>query len=368
MKKVLYLFSSYKDSGPLTLALNIAKNLPKDEFHPIFLSISNDVNNSSIDYIRASGIETLELNINRLLFPIIGRSEFINIVKKIGPNIIHSHLLRADYLNSVIKFDNVSRVSTLHNQPYLDYSYTYGRCIGYLSALIHIKLINNITTLVACSNYIKSFIYKKTMRQISTIKVGVRTDIFSPVTYEEKRNLRSKLKIELNSIVFIVLGNIIPRKNVSTIINAFESAQLPRNTILVIAGDGEDRVELESKIQSKNIKFVGRVADVKQYLVASDFYISASLAEGLPAAVLEAMSCGLPVILSDIPSHKEIFENVDYNLFFNPLNTNELKKIIENINYADVNFLSQLVKDIIHNKFCYLDMAKKYTNLYRSIS
>lgn len=368
MKKILFLFSSFKDCGPLTMAINIAKNLSKDEFHSIFVSISNEKNNTREDYIRAEGIEIVELNINRLLFPILGYSKFINIVKRVKPNIIHSHLLRADFLNSIIKMNNVSRLSTLHNQPYLDYSYTYGRLIGYLTAYIHIKLTSNITTLVSCSNFIKNFYDKRNKSLVKTIQVGVRTDIFSPVAWDEKQNMRSKLKIETNAIAFIVLGNIVPRKNISAIINAFESAQLPKNAILLIAGDGEERAKLESISYSKNIKFVGRVVDAREYLLASDYYISASLAEGLPAAVIEAMSCGLPVILSDIPSHKEIFEGVNYNLFFNPSNSHELKKIIEKVIYIDISFLSKLVNNIAHTKFSYKDMAKKYTNLYRSIS
>ena len=342
--------------------------LPKDDFKAIFMSISNEKKNSKVNYIKANDIQVEEMNINRLLFPIIGHLKIYNNIKKINPNIIHSHLLRADYINAYIKLDNISRVTTLHNQPYTDYSYTYGKYIGYLSAFMHIKFINNISNIVACSKYINSFYSKKIKKSIKTIQVGVRTELFSPANCEEKIILRTKLKLEKNAIIFIVLGNIIPRKNIITIINAFEGARLPKNVILLIAGDGEDRTVLESRKYSKNIKFLGKVEDAREYLVASDFYISASLSEGLPASVIEAMSCGLPVILSDIPSHREIFENEKYSLFFNSLNSLELKNILENINSKDVDYISNLVKNIVNKKFNYQEMAKKYIELYRSFS
>ena len=58
-----------------------------------------------------------------------------------------------------------------------------------------------------------------------------------------------------------------------------------------------------------NIFFRGWVKDIAPYLIAGDAYVSASRSEGLPNAVLEALSWGLPVYLSDIPSHQDILGN-----------------------------------------------------------
>ena len=51
---------------------------------------------------------------------------------------------------------------------------------------------------------------------------------------------------------------------------------------------------------------------VFEHFYQSDVFISASWGEGLPVAVLEAMACHRPVILSDIPPHREIAEGVDF--------------------------------------------------------
>jgi glycosyltransferase involved in cell wall biosynthesis len=58
--------------------------------------------------------------------------------------------------------------------------------------------------------------------------------------------------------------------------------------------------------QYSNISLKGKVIDVDEYLEAADCFVSASLSEGLPNSVIEALAWGLPIILSDIPEHREI--------------------------------------------------------------
>lgn len=55
-----------------------------------------------------------------------------------------------------------------------------------------------------------------------------------------------------------------------------------------------------------SVVFHGFVDNVVPWLQASDLFVSASASEGMPLAVLEALSCGLPALLSDIPPHREI--------------------------------------------------------------
>lgn len=79
----------------------------------------------------------------------------------------------------------------------------------------------------------------------------------------------------------------------------------PKEYGLIILGDGP----LLSQIlpfNSERIRVLGFKTNVFDYLVASDFYISASVVEGLANTFLEALSVGLPCLVSNIPSHREV--------------------------------------------------------------
>ena len=72
-------------------------------------------------------------------------------------------------------------------------------------------------------------------------------------------------------------------------------------------GDGADIQECKTA-SDNHIIFFGFKDRPLDYMNIADVYISASRSEGFSISILEALSCGLGVFLSDIPSHKEIFE------------------------------------------------------------
>ena len=76
---------------------------------------------------------------------------------------------------------------------------------------------------------------------------------------------------------------------------------------LAIIGDGAERAVLEAMVVGRSlvdrVHFLGAMPRAAAYLRAFDVFVSASAREGLPLALLEAMACGLPVVVSDIPAH-----------------------------------------------------------------
>ncbi len=111
----------------------------------------------------------------------------------------------------------------------------------------------------------------------------------------------------------VSVGRLIPIKNAATVIGAFDSAR-DADSRLVFVGDGSLRRELRADADRRSMNgqvvFTGLVErdDVYRHVAEGDVVVSASRGEGLPVAVLEAMACGRPVILSDIPPHREIVD------------------------------------------------------------
>ena len=115
---------------------------------------------------------------------------------------------------------------------------------------------------------------------------------------------------------FISVGRLIPVKDHATAIRAFARISR-RQDRLVLVGEGPLRGELESLARDlfveDRVEISGLVPrdDVYRLLGRADAFVSPSVGEGLPVSVLEAMAAGLPVLLSDIPAHREIAQVTD---------------------------------------------------------
>jgi glycosyltransferase involved in cell wall biosynthesis len=81
------------------------------------------------------------------------------------------------------------------------------------------------------------------------------------------------------------------------------------NTYVVMAGDGPRREAVEA-YTSERFRVLGYVSEAEKWrwFADADIFASLSAYEGMPVATAEALSFGLPVILSDIPSHRHLFE------------------------------------------------------------
>jgi len=81
---------------------------------------------------------------------------------------------------------------------------------------------------------------------------------------------------------------------------------------------------------SDHVFMVGFQDDVKQYLMAGDAFVLTSYREGLPFAILEAMACGLPSIVSNVGGNAEaVAQNVN-GIVVNPGSVDE---VVEAISY-----------------------------------
>ncbi len=136
------------------------------------------------------------------------------------------------------------------------------------------------------------------------IPSGVDCDHFRPANSSERSAARSRLGIERDDFMVGTVGMLEERKGHRYLLEAI--AMLNRARIdgsrikCAIAGDGAMRDELVRLTSELGIAgdtlFLGMIGDSRQLLDALDVFAFPSLKEGLGVALLEAMSCGLPVV------------------------------------------------------------------------
>lgn len=358
MIKLAIIISTLKNTGPTRVCLNLLTYIDKTVFDVYVITLSKEPNDSLLNEFKALGVKLHQINHGRLE-GIYKNILFIrNLIRDLDIDIIHSHGFRPD-IYSVFMPVKI-KVSTLHNIPFVDYVLKYGKLKGRIMSFIHIFFLklNNSLFVVFCSNAIKDSIINI---EGDVIVNGIDTEFFYP-EYEKVKYFRNKFNIDKKvKRIFISTGSLIPRKNLKTLVNAFNKLDQEKN-LLIILGNGPELKTLKL-ISNSGILYLGKQKDVRPFLQISDFFVSASFSEGLPNAVLEALACGTNCILSDIRSHREILFNKS-EIFFAPDDIDKLYNLLKSSNI-------QKVKRDLNYNFCQQHfsakaMAFSYGKLYKS--
>jgi glycosyltransferase involved in cell wall biosynthesis len=149
--------------------------------------------------------------------------------------------------------------------------------------------------------------------KIKVLHNGVDVDRFRPMP-ELREKIRNKLKIRQNAKVALSVRRLVYKNGVDTLIESAERAIKSNDQIdFLIVGAGPDSDAVRSKIErlgiSDRCRLAGFVSDVElpaYYNAADVFVLPSKSGEGLPLVGLEAMSCGLPVVATDVGGISEV--------------------------------------------------------------
>lgn len=174
----------------------------------------------------------------------------------------------------------------------------------------------------------------------------------------------------------ITTVGLIKMKNPLTVLEAFRQCQ-DQVGLLIFMGEGNLRAVLTQEIEKsglqEQVKMTGMIARdrVFEYFMQADLFVSASWGEGLPVAVLEAMACRRPVILSDIPPHREIAEGVDFIPLIKPNDgagfAREIKKF-RDMSVSERVAIGQKCRKLIEERFSLPVMHTGYAEIYAQIT
>jgi teichuronic acid biosynthesis glycosyltransferase TuaC len=174
------------------------------------------------------------------------------------------------------------------------------------------------------------------------VYLGRDTEQFVPA--EDKERLREQLGWPAEGIIAVYVGGLVETKGIGELVAAAEPLLRKHEDFhLVCVGAGPARdelVTLRDRLARKDaVALPGRVApeEVPRFLQAADFLVLPSHSEGMPQAVLEAMSCGLPVVATRVGGVPEAVLDGETGLLVEPRNIEQLRHALERM-IADETF------------------------------
>ncbi len=121
-----------------------------------------------------------------------------------------------------------------------------------------------------------------------------------------------QMGIEPGQRVILFAGRFSEQKNLRLLLEALRMVLSRPKTVAVLCGDGPLRSDIERIIAEYGIAdrvwLPGYIDNVWYWMKRADVFVFPALFEGHPNAVLEAMACGCPLVVSDIPAHREFLD------------------------------------------------------------
>ena len=202
------------------------------------------------------------------------------------------------------------------------------------------------------------------------LKNGIDSEKYS-FNEEIRIHKRQELGITEDQFVVGTVGRLVAIKNHARLLEIFMSILNKRkNSILVIAGDGPLRLDLEEKTRklsiSDHVIFLGPRRDIPELLMAFDSFVLPSQYEGLGIALVEAMASGLPCIFTDsIPSEVNLIPSLIHRISLNDDNNVWAETIIEATPLEERKNGSLIIKD---RGYDIKETAKELQDFYLKIS
>ncbi len=356
--KILYTIPNFNTAGSGKVLYDLAKGLDSERFE---VSIAcNDNNGAFFKEVKGLGLPIY------LIYATVSLRPYSNLIYRVRPfkdfikahqfDIVHSWHWSSDWTEALAA--RLSGVKWVYTKKAMSWGNWHWKIRSFLADFI-------ITINDEMRDY---FPYKKNQK---LIPLGIDTAFFSPELFPHIKDLRDIFKI-------ITVANLVPVKGVEVLIKAIASLN-DRSIKLMVLGDDKSDYgnSLKSLVKEFNLEeqvmFLGKKPDVRPYIADADLYVIPTLnegrKEGMPMALLEAMSMGIPVLGADISGIKFVLKDFK-NLLFEAGNETVLAKEIQNIKILSIQERLELgnkLRSYVINNFNYDVFIAEHEKLYESI-
>lgn len=363
--KVCHVISSLVNQGPTNVLYNIVKYIDSDKIEISIVTLIQEPINSRIEEFRNLNVKIIQISPDSKPNPISMYFKLAKVIKEIKPDIIHAHCPRSLFLDPLLPGKQIT-VMTAHCNPGYLQKVLYGKFTGTIVAQLY-HLFTRITKYpIACAENIAENYQKTHNIKMIAIPNGCSLPIWCG-NESDKFNLRHKLGLNDDIKYFIFIGRFSKEKNPDLIIKAIQSISND-NIGVIMLGDGKMYNELKS-MESERIIFPGFKTNVYDYIVASDYYISLSDTEGMPNSILENMTVGLPMVLSNIAAHREVLSHTNKTCGYlcNQKSVDSIVEAIKKLMQLDTVTVKNELNSAFLNYYTAEAMSQKYSQAYINI-
>lgn len=362
-KRVLQVLPNLSVGGAETMAVNLARELNREDFEPFLLSLYPPVGSVLEATLAEAGVTVIHLH-KRKGLDLRAARDLARTVRELHLDVVHTHLRTLSYqLWSQVSDRRPVRVHTVHSVATREAG-RFGRVLQNVALRLG-------ATPVAIAEEVRATISEVYGREAPIIPNGIPVTLYAR-SEVERAAMRNEFSIGEDTLVLISVANLHPSKNHAGLITAFARARgyIPRNTRLMLVGEGTQRAALEQQITTEglttHVTLLGSRADIPRLLSGSDIFVSASLVEGNPLSVMEAMAAGLPTIAPRVGGVPELITNGCDGLLVTPGDIESLANTMVDVatDGAQARRLGTSAAATANERFTIGAMARSYEELY----
>ena len=359
---ICYVISSLSNQGPPNVLYNIIKYMDFERFEISIITMVEEQKISRIEEFRALPIRIIQMFPNSTPNGLVMYKMLRKTVKELNPDILHTHCPRSMFLVPFLS-KKYKKVETVHIFPGIQQKVMYGSIKGTIVIALSHFFTKRMDLPIACSESVAQSYKDEQGYEMLAIPNGCSLPIWKRNEIE-KSELRKALGLKNDMKYFIFIGRFSKEKNPDMIVKAFEMLDYAQIGVILL-GNGDMYDELKSH-ENERIILPGFRSNVYDYLIAADYYISASDVEGLANTLLESMTVGLPCVLSNIPSHQEVVKKAEMPIgyTFDNKNIQSLLDAVLKVSQLDYISTSHYIQQLFTEYYTAEGMSKKYQSEY----